>query len=296
MASTVPAHPKRVRKDMLIGCLATLLVLGENVHLTEAVWLDLTNITCSEPSHVVEDGSSSVTSYSLTWDGRVLPPNCRVGFNLTDIDHFQLCVKVETFSLETCAFHMKYFEGPSMDLKQINNCGTLKKEFCANSKELYIKFTVSQKTSSRVAITVTANSRTDKFLIAIGCVLSAAAFGAFFVTMYALRRNANNEGKSCIIWKCLDVCLPEKNIQPSPTLDFTLHTISLHHVEYLQNQFPPGVAQPVPQVLSDPPPPYEPPPPSYEEVHNPKFEGRINIQGSAIDDVRTELTFSGMRL
>ncbi|XP_069141984.1 uncharacterized protein [Argopecten irradians] len=280
---------------MAIWFLATVLVLGET--FTEAAWLELTNVTCAETSHVVEDGSSSVTPYYLTWDGRKLPGNCRVGFNITHLDQFQLCVNVEAFSLETCAFHMQYFDGSSM--KQIINCGTLKKEYCVASNELFIKFTTSQKTSSMVTIKVTAKSRADKsVLIAIGCVLSAAAFGAFFVTMYALRRSANNEGKSCLIWKCLDVCIPEKTVQPSLTLDYTLHTISLPRAGYInQNQYlVPGGTQPLGEVSTDPPPPYEPPPPSYEEVHNPKFEGRINIQECAISDVRTELTFSGMRL
>ncbi|XP_060072774.1 uncharacterized protein LOC132552604 [Ylistrum balloti] len=281
--------------DMLVTCIATLLVLGESIRLAEAVSFELSNVTCAEPSHVVEGAGSSVTSYSLTWDGRTLPKDCIVGFNITDSDTFKLCVNIETFSLETCAFHMKYFEGPSLDLKQTINCGSVKRKYCAQSKELYIKFTVSHKTSSRVTITVTANARSDNsVLIAIGCVLSVAAFGAFFVTMYALRRNAHNEGKSCLIWKCLDVCLPVKNLQPSPSVDFTLQTIAMSDAVYPQRPF--RVEQPMSEVTADPPPPYELPPPSYEEVHNPKFQGRINIKECAIGEVRTELTYTGSRL
>ncbi|OWF39146.1 uncharacterized protein LOC110465425 isoform X2 [Mizuhopecten yessoensis] len=285
-----------VPKVMLVSCLASLLVLGESLHLTEAVSIDLTNVTCAEPPHVVEDEGASLTSYYLTWDGRTLSKDCRVGFNLTDMDTFQICVNIETFSLEACAFHMQYFEGSASDLKQTVNCDTAKKEYCSQSNELYIKFTVSHQTASRVAITIAPHVRTDKFLIAIGCVLTVATFCAFFVTMYALRRNARTEGKSCIVWKCLDVCIPEKDLQPSSTLDFSLQTITVPFVDYSQDQGSRREVESISETISDPPPPYEPPPPSYEEVHNPKFEGRINIQNCAIDDVRTELTYSGITL
>ncbi|OWF37768.1 uncharacterized protein LOC110467076 [Mizuhopecten yessoensis] len=144
---------------ILRTCITTLIVvLMQCCGVVEGGnrMVSLDNYTCQFAVYDI----SLQTSYSVSWDGRVLPRLCRLGFRVPNVNYYQICVSAAKYDVTDCGFTMQYYHGLSTQPNRNYTCTTPPVRYCVNStRYFYLHFTAKQASLSHVTIDIIAKAR-----------------------------------------------------------------------------------------------------------------------------------------
>ncbi|XP_033744790.1 uncharacterized protein LOC117330527 [Pecten maximus] len=118
----------------------------------------LNNASCSQGIDVLNE----YRYYQLNWDGGVLSPHCKLGFNLdssiSSDTHDKVCVDTYTYQITECHFTLKYYSYRKRDTIQEYSCRSSEPpRFCAEEGDtLWIEMSTSVPSDSSFQLRVRA--------------------------------------------------------------------------------------------------------------------------------------------
>ncbi|XP_069101642.1 uncharacterized protein [Argopecten irradians] len=151
---------RRTNTDVLQTLLVSLaILLLQSCDVTEASdsrVVSLDNNTCQFAVYDI----SIRTSYSVSWDGKVLPKLCRLGFRVPNVNYYQICVSALEYDVTDCGFNMQYFHGLSSQPNRNYTCTAPPVRYCVNStRYFYLHFTAKKASTSQVTVEIVAKAR-----------------------------------------------------------------------------------------------------------------------------------------
>lgn len=181
---------------ILLYCICVHGVYGTAIEL-----LHLDNTTC--PFRILHLNEYDATQ--IEWDGRALPPYCKMSFigrSLVEaLDTYKVCVETLKYDIATCEFSMKYFDSNGF-AKEYSCNDDLPPKFCADEDEyLAIQFKAKSPSSSSVTLLVSAqlmyqykNHLKEIYIgVSVGAVICVAVV---CVVLYLLYRRKKNQPRN----------------------------------------------------------------------------------------------------